>query len=235
MVPGEPSERNYWSGNVDIAATAREGNTDQLDVTTRLGALRRSARSRLDLNFEAIYGSQNRVEVTNNQRFTGNFDAYLSSRLFWTILGVEVFADEFQNIDRRFAPYTALGYTLYDRAGLESNVSLGVGYRKTYFDSVEAGEADTDSTTFLQVSADIDADLTETVEFVASYWAQISFQDIENTNQNISGELDFDFMDDFDVFVRVTLSRVGQPAADEDGNLPEKNDYRYDFGWRWSW
>lgn len=235
MVAGEPTEANYWSGDVDISVTARKGNTEQLDVVSRLGALRRTAHSRLDLFLEAIYGSQNSAKVTNNQRFTGKYDRFISSRLFWTILGTEVYADEFQNLARRTSPYTALGYTLFDRSGLESNVSLGVGYRETRYDSVPAGEDDRELDSFLQVSADLDYDVTEKVELLLTYSAQVGLEDVDNTNQNLMAELDFDFIDDFDVFVRFTLSRIGQPIAGDDGTVPEQNDYRYDFGWRWSW
>ena len=235
MVAGQPGESNYWSGDVDISVTAREGNTEQLDVASRLSALRRTAHSRLDLYFEAIYGTQNTQRVTNNQRFTGKFDRYISSRLFWTILGTEIYSDEFQNLDRRTSPYTGLGYTLFDRSGLEWNVSLGGGYRETRYDSVAPGQDDRDLDAFLQLSADLDYDITEKVELIMSYSAQVGLENIDNTNQNGMAELDFDLMDDFDIFIRFTLSRIGQPIANDDGSIPKKNDYRYDFGWRWSW
>ena len=44
-------------------------------MSSVLGATRRTAKTRLDLRFEAVYGTQNETKITNNQRFTGAFDA----------------------------------------------------------------------------------------------------------------------------------------------------------------
>ena len=96
LVPGKPREANYWSGEVKLGITARSGNTDQTDLNGSFGLMRRTAKSRLPIQFDALYSEVNDQETANNQRFYTQYDRYLTERLYITPLGVDALRDTFQ-------------------------------------------------------------------------------------------------------------------------------------------
>ena len=233
MIPGKPSEANYWSGNVAIGMTGRSGNTDQIDITTSISVLRRTARSRFTAAYDAAYGKVQGVPNTDNQRLRSQYDWYLGSRLYVTPLGVELYRDRFQNIRMRASPFTGLGYTLVDTGKIEWDVNAGIGYRYTRFDSVEAGEDDSDGTGQGIVATVFSWDPTGNVEIDADYSAQIGLEDTTDTNQSATLGLSVDLWWDLDLDVKLRWDRVGLPQPDSDGNVPEKDDYRLTVGLSW--
>jgi len=233
MVPGKPREANYWSGKVTIGGTARSGNTDQTDVTASISVLRRTGRTRFPTTYDSAYGELDGDTNTDNQRLRSNFDWYLGSRLYLTPVGFEVYRDRFQNLDLRVSPYTALGYTLVDSGWVEWDVTAGLGYRYTRYDSVEAGEDDTDGTGSGIVGTGFSWDLTGSVEIDAEYNAQIGLEDTEDTNQGATVSLSVDLWRDLEFDVQFRWDRVGLPQPDSDGNVPENDDYRLTVGLTW--
>jgi hypothetical protein len=234
FVPGQPSEANYWSGKLALTATARSGNVDQVDFSSLVSVLRRTARSRLPLSYEAAYGELEGERSANNQRFLGRYDRFLGSDLFLTPLGIEVYRDAFQNIDLRVAPYTGLGYTLKDTARVEWGVTGGLGYRYTRYDSVEAGEDGSDETAMGILGSTLAWEPSGSVDVNLSYQAQIGFEDTTDTNQSARIEVFVDLWWDFDLAVRLGWDRVGDPQADSDGNTPQRDDFRASVGLAWS-
>jgi hypothetical protein len=159
---------------------------------------------------------------------------FLSSRTYVTPFGIEVFRDPFQNIDLRVSPYAGVGYTLVERNDLEWNALVGAGYRYTEFVSVEAGEDDTTGFPILVLDTGLATDLTPKIELVADYGAQMSLEDTTDTNQNASVGLSIDIWGELDLDLKVTWTRVGLPVADSDGDVPRKDDFRFDLGLAWS-
>ena len=109
-----------------------------------------------------------------------------------------------------------------------------LGYRYTRFDSVAAGEEEDSETATLIVGTSYDRDLTADIELEASYNVQVGLEDTEDTNQDFSLLLSFEFIWDLDFDVTLVWKRVGQPEADADGFVPEEDDLRIDFGLSWS-
>lgn len=234
IVPGAPREANYWSGEVSFGTTARSGNTDQIDTTTVISLLRRTARSRLPIDYTAAYGELDGVSNTDNQRLTANYDWYLNSRLFVTPLGFELYRDQFQNIDLRASPYTGLGYTAVDTAKVEWNVTAGLGYRETRFDTVGPGEDASEASAIGIVTTNLSWDPSPRVEVDFDYSAQVGLEDSANTNQGATLEFSLDVWGDVDLDVRMRWDRVGQPQPDSGGLVPEKDDFRFTVGLSWS-
>lgn len=234
IVPGEPREANYWSGDVSFGTTARSGNTDQIDTTTTVSLFRRTARSRLPIDYSAAYGELEGVSNTDNQRLTAQYDWFLSSRMFVTPLGFELYRDRFQNIDLRASPYTGLGYTAVDTSRVEWNVSAGLGYRETQFDTVEAGQDDSDASAIGIVGTRLSWDPSPRIDVDFDYSAQIGLEDSGNTNQGATLQFSLDVWGDVDLDLRMRWDRVGQPQPDSDGLVPEKDDFRFTVGLSWS-
>jgi putative salt-induced outer membrane protein YdiY len=233
MVPGSLRERDHWSGKVSLGATSRSGNTNQLDLTASAFLKRRTASSRFDLSFFGAYSEVERKETSNNERFEGKHDIFVGSRLFITTLALELYRDPFQNLDLRAVPYTGVGYTVFDENKLEWDVNAGLGYRFNRFASVEAGEDDTEGTGTVVLGTSLDSDVTEKLELIFDYSAQVGMRDLDDTNQNASVALSFDLFRELDADFTFLWTRVGEPERDSAGVIPEKNDYRFTFGLGW--
>ncbi len=233
LVPGEPREANFWSGKVALGGTARSGNTDQLDYTTQVSLLRRTARSRIPIVYEAAYGELEGDKNTDHQRLTTRVDRFLGADLFVTPFGIELYRDRFQNLDLRVAPFAALGYRLMNRRGFEWNATAGLGYRYTRFDSVTAGADDTDESATGILGTGLQWDATSSIDVDFIYTAQIGLEDASDTNQGATLELNADLWWDFDLNVRLRWDRVGLPQAEADGGVPEKDDLQLSLGLSW--
>ena len=66
------------------------------------------------------------------------------------------------------------------------------------------------------------------------YSAEIGLEDYKNTNQIAVLTVSVDLFSDFDLDVTARWDRIGQPAADENGNTPKKDDFRLTVGLGWS-
>lgn len=234
IVTGSPRESDLWSGKVKLGFTARRGNTDQTDTSIAVEARRRTADTRLDLSLDALQSEQGGTEVANNQRFQGQVDVFLTSRLFLTPIGLELYSDRFQNIDLRATPFTGLGYVFVDHSQVEWSGSAGLGYRWTRYDSVAPGEDREDREGVALLGTNVTSDLTEKIELDANYQVQISFDSLDKTQQNAGLELSYDVWGDLDFELGFSWTRVGDPQPDSSGNTPEPDDFRLDVGLSWS-
>ena len=234
LVPGEPREANYWSGDIKAGLTARSGNTDQTDTTGSIWLMRRTARSRLPIQFDAAYSELSGTETANNQRLHTQYDRFLTRRLYVTPLGVDALRDPFQNIALRVTPFSGMGYTLIDRSTLEWDADLGLGYRYIDYESVEAGEDATDEQFAGVVGTRVDWDVRSDLEVILQYKAEIGLDDPQNTNQITILTVSVDLFSDFDLDVTARWDRIGQPIADSSGVVPKKDDFRLTVGLGWS-
>ncbi len=230
IVPGVPNGLGRWSGRVALGGTARRGNTDQVDVTAALSFLRRTALSRLPIDYVGAYGELEGEKSADNHRFTAQYDRFVGPRLFVTPLGIELFHDSFQNVDLRVAPFTALGYTVADTNRVQVDLIGGLGYRYTRYDS---GLESSDDTSFALAGTTISWDPTPTVDVDFEYSAQIGLEDASDTNQHAELVLALDLWWDFDLDVRLRWTRVGDPQADGDGDVPDEDDFRLTVGLAW--
>lgn len=234
IVPGEPDEASFWSGRAALGATGRSGNTDQLDLSASFALKRRTARSRFGLDYAGAYGSVEGVQSANQHRLGTQLDLFVHPRAFVTPLGVEAFRDPFQNVALRLTPFTGVGYALVQQSGLEWDARLALGWRFTRFDSVEAGEPASEDTATLQPSSTLTADLTEKAQLELGYGAQLSLADASDTNQNASVALLVDLLWELDLDLRLRWNHVGEPRPDENGDVPQRDDFSLSLGLGWS-
>jgi len=231
LVPGGRDEWSLWSGDLGIGATLRTGNTDQLDASLGFGLRRRAPESRLQIDYLGNYSKVNGEETASNQRLTGRYDLTLSRRWFATPLAVEAYRDPFQNIDARVTPLAGAGYFIYKKGigqdRIDWDVSALAGYRFTKFRSGEDGTVTAGFTT------SVEWDVSAKLDFEFRYDVQMSVEDPQNTNQNLTLTLEWDLWRDFDLEFSYVLNYVGQPQADEDGDVPKKTDSRFTFGLGW--
>ena len=134
FAPSGELERNFWSGKVTFSLDLRSGNSDQFDYTAQANLQRRTADSRLRLDYLGRISSQNDIETANNHRTNEKYDIYLSRHFFWTPLFSEYYTDKYRNIDHQLTAGIGVGYTLIDTTLTEWSLSGGpaVLYTKYY-------------------------------------------------------------------------------------------------------
>ena len=233
IVPGEPKESNYWSGKLTFGFTIREGNVNQLDTNARLFVRRRGPYHKLEFEYTHYITEIDGENTADNQRFTGLWNYFISRKWFLTPAYIELYRDPFQNTSLRVMPAVSVGYHLFDTGKVMWDIGLGAGYRWTQFDSVAAGEDETDSTAAILPATTLEVDITKKVEFRLDTSAQIGVPDTKDTNINFLATLSYEFLKDFDLDLSLQWNRVGQPAANAEGDIPANDDVRLSFGIAW--
>lgn len=230
IVPGAPREISYWTGKASLGLTLRSGNTDQTEFTA-LGLLRRrTALTRFFVDYNGSLGRLEAEQNVNNHRVESRFDVFLTRRLYLEPLGVEAFRDPFQNIDIRVTPSAGLGYTLLDFGDLDWEVSVGGGVRYTSYSSVRAGEDAEETTATVRFGTRFNTAITDRVDFSLSYSAQMGAPDVEGTNHHTLALISVELTRSLDLDVSLVWDRVGDPRPSDDGEVPQKDDFRLSVG-----
>jgi len=234
IIPGIPSEKNFWSGKIGLSTSMRRGNTNQTDGTADLRILRRSPSSRTELKYYGTLTRVDSVETSNAHRLDGRWDRYLSRRFYVTPIFFEALQDRFQNIDMRFTPGTGVGYALVDDGKLEWNVDTGLGYQLLRYDSVEPDEPSRQESAAALLGTQLRMDVTEKVELTFEYRLQASFDSEVGTNHHSNLELSVDVIGDLDLDLAFLWDHIGKPVTDSTGVTPTPDDFRITAGFSWS-
>ncbi len=234
IIPGRPTESNWWSGEVSLGMSIRKGNTNQADHSADVRVRRRTPGSRVELGYNGVLTRVESQETSNAHRFDGRWDRFLTRRFYVSPLFFDAFNDRFQNIDWRVTPGAGVGYQIIDSGGVEWDVDGGVGYQYLRYDSVEPGEPETQESAALIAGTSVDMDLTEKVELYAEYRVQAALNSDVGTNQHAKATVSVDLVGELDLDVTVIWDRVGKPVADADGVVPKNDDYRMQVGLGWS-
>ena len=230
LVPGEPTERNYWSGKVNIGFTTRSGNTNQTDFSSYIFARRQTSDTRWDTTYNGAFGRVEGVETVNNNRLDSKFDVFLTRRLYVTPAGIQLFQDRFQNIDTRTKPYAGIGYDLMDRDGMTWNINVFGAYEKTEFSSVPDGDPTSQSSAAVVFGTRYEWDATSTVELKLDYSITVPVPSTENYNHHLSTVISVDVIGDLDLDVTFVWDRLNNPPLSADNTRPEQDDYRLTVG-----
>jgi putative salt-induced outer membrane protein YdiY len=248
IIVGTPKEINYWSGYANIGGNIRSGNTDQLDYTGRLGAMRRSLRSRMrfdyignitrvDVKVEDPPGTTKTEETSNNHLATLGWDWFLTKRLFVNVIGAEWYRDPFVNIANRWTLTAGVGYQIIDTSRTSWDATLGPAWLSTEFESVEPDQDDTTDSGALRLGTSFDHEIKGDIDFYALYNAM--FTDKENGTylHHFDTGLDFELVGNLDFNISWVWDRVQDPRdiVLEDGTVQEteQDDFRIIFGLGW--
>jgi putative salt-induced outer membrane protein YdiY len=235
MIKGRPREINYWNGMLSVGYTIRSGNTDQSDLTVLAKLNRETALTRLTNTYNAAFSTGNddagnNTTTANSHRLNSAFDYYVSNRLYLIVPAMEVFADEFQNIQLRLTPSAGLGFDVLDLSKLDWSISAALGYQYTDRVSVEAGESTRANDVAVILATSLNLDPTSRIEWDTNYAAQLIATNMGLTNHHLTSLLSVDLIGNFDLDVTFNFDRVEQPVAEEDGAVPKQNDYRLTVG-----
>ena len=229
IIPGRPRERDYWSGAFTLGFTYDYGNTDQFKLTTKYRVRRQTAKSRLTIEGNGSFSVISDVQSENNQNATATYNVYLTQRFFVTPGTFNFFRDPFTNISYRLTPGAGLGYKLIDVKRYEWDVSTGLQYQYTRYTSVAEGEAPSLSTGAVYGLTTFEGELTDRIDLGYSYRIDTVIRDVANYTHNMQCSFSYEITDIFIFDITLYWDRVNQPAADEQGNVPVKDDFSIVF------
>ncbi len=246
IIVGTPKEINYWSAYATVGGNIRSGNSEQLDYTGRLGAMRRSLRSRIKFDY---FGNITRIDVkeegpdgtietttqetSNNHRANLGWDWFLTKRLYVNVIGAEWYRDPFQNIANRYTLTAGLGYDVIDTPKTTWTAGAGPAWQSTQFDTVEADEDDTTESPAFRISTRLDHDFTDDIEFYVDYSGLITDEENGTYNHHLDTGVAIDLTGRLDFEISWIWDRTEDPRRDENGDLPKKDDTRIIFGLGW--
>jgi hypothetical protein len=226
-------EIDLWDGYLNLGANFRRGNTVQFDYTIGAGVQRRSSNSRLRIDYIANYSkfeekeADERLVTADSTRLTSTYDWFYNQKIFFRAVDFEYFSDEFLNIDYRVSYGVSAGYHFIDNEETSWDVNVGPSYQKTQFKDVLASESKSEVSPGLALGTDFSHEITSDVDFETSY--QITFVN------DVSGKylhkfetgLEVELTKRFDLDLTLYINRTKNPHADDSGNIPKQNDYRF--------
>lgn len=233
IVTDAEHELDYWSGKLTLGLTQRSGNTNQTDFSAYAFTRRETPATRWDTTYNGAFSKVEGIETANNHRLQSRFDWFLSSRLYVTPLGLGLFRDTFQNIKLRTTPYVAVGYDVVDEGSVSWSLSGGPAYQRIDYYRVQPGEPESDDTAAAVFQSRFEWDVTPDVEFDFEYDLTVPVPDTQEYNHHAAFVLSVDLTSDFDVDIAFIWDRVNDPIADENGVVPEKDDFRTEIGIGW--
>jgi putative salt-induced outer membrane protein YdiY len=233
ITAGVPKEINFWKVKVSFGATAREGNSKQVEANSRVDLRRRTVKNRIRLEYNGNYTSTEGVETANNHLASVQWDRFVTDRFFWRPLFAEYFSDRFRNIDRRWTVGAGIGYQIIDTSETEWSVSAGPAYQTTTFSEVEQGESGSKSSVAATMQTLFERELTDWIDFTWDYSVQVAQEDAGGYSHNMAIRLEIELTDRLDIDLGTIWDRTGSPQPDADGILPEKDDWRYTIGLGW--
>ncbi|MFD2167517.1 YdiY family protein [Thalassotalea euphylliae] len=233
IASAEDNELDLWDGEVNFGANFRKGNTETLDYTFSAEAQRRTSTSRLKADFVANFSESEdkdtgeTTETANSRRLTAFYDWFFSQRIFFRAADFEYFADELGNIDYRATLGVGLGYHVVETDDIQWDVTAGPSYQQTRYIEVEPGEDDTENSSVLMLGTYFEWELTKDIDFETKYQVQIVSEEAGELIHHLQTGVEIELINDFDLDLTLYVDRVDKPRPEEDGRVPDKDDYRF--------
>jgi putative salt-induced outer membrane protein YdiY len=230
ITAGAPKEINYWSGKVTLGTNVRQGNSEQVEFSSKASFQRRTPKNRINFDYLGNFNRTEGVVAADNQRITAGWNRFISKHFFLTPVFAEFYGDPFQNISARWTLGTGLGYQILDTKKVDWEVNGGVSYQTTTYDDVVEGETDSADTPALVIGTTYDHELSKAIDFLFDYRLLIVNEESGTYTHHLVTGLEFAITSLFDFDVTFVWDRIQDPRADSDGVPPEQDDFRLTFG-----
>ena len=226
----DKKEIELWSFNISLGANIRGGNTETTDLNLQANAKRRTASSRVIMDYFGNYSKAEGIETSNNHRLKGYRDYFISKKIFWRQLLGEYYRDRFKNIDNQLSLATSLGYHIIKTSKTKWDISAGLGGRYTKFVSVEPGKDGDNTSPALGAGTMYDTELNKWMDFLVDYSFQIVNEESGRYTHHFITTLSTDLIGDMDLDVSFVWDRIQKPQTNSDGSVPKKDDYQVIIG-----
>jgi putative salt-induced outer membrane protein YdiY len=230
ITPGGKREIDFWSGNLNIGLSLQSGNTRQVTLSTSAELARRTPATVVRLNYLGNYAEAEGVQNANNQRITFSYDIRLNPHWFVRPAYLEYYQDQLANIAHQGTFGVELGYYIFDRQGLEWNVSGGPGYQRTKYETVEPGQADTASTPAGVLHTYFKADITRRLKFTETIGIALTSEKAGLYSHHAVSTLEFEIKRHLDLDVSFVWDYLQNPQTESSGVLPLRSDFRFNVG-----
>lgn len=137
----EAARPKLWGGKVTAGFNRQSGNTESAELLSGFAVKRKvDKENEFDIAANFYYGSQDKKMAA--QRYDGFIRyaySFLESRKAYHFFKTEGDHDRFANIDKRFTPFTGLGYWFADEEDWKLMFETGIGVTFTdYRDETES-------------------------------------------------------------------------------------------------
>jgi putative salt-induced outer membrane protein YdiY len=240
FAPGGEGRIDLWAAKVGLSLNVQEGNTQQIDYTAKANAIRRTAKTRLILDYignVSATGSLSTGSTTTtveNHRVNVTSNIYVTRSFFYTPFEGEYYRDPFRNIDRRITLGAGLGYVVIDKKELTWEVSGGPSFLNTRYISVQQGESASDSSFALMLGTLVETDITKTLEFTFQYDIKAAQKKAGGYSHHAIASFENEITKRIDLDVSLLWDRTSYPTADANGVVPKADDYRFMLGFNYS-
>jgi hypothetical protein len=229
ITPGEPKERNFWSGKFGAGLNVRTGNTEQTEFNANANFKRRTPKNRINIDYLGSFSESDNTTIADNQRLSAGWNRFVSKRFYISPVGAEYYRDPFQNITSRWTIGAGVGYQIVDTSKVEWDVNTSLAYQQTKFDDVLEGEATSADTPALVFGTGYDNEITGWMDFFFDYTFYIVNEESGTYTHHLYTGFEFEFFGDFDFDVAIVWDRIKDPRQNSDGTFPEKDDFRTIF------
>jgi len=121
-----------WTSSAELGFSAASGNTDRLNVNTKVSVARKTDSNRMTMNLRSRFAREDGQDTENEIIGRYNVEQDLSPR--WFAFGNLVAErDDFEELDLRSILSVGTGYFVIDRDDHEFKPRLGVGYQREDF------------------------------------------------------------------------------------------------------
>ena len=230
ITPRGNKELSNWSGKVVAGMSFRSGNTKEVEYNTHATIERRTPSTRLTLDYLGNFSKFNGDETEDNQRATGNFDYFLSRRLFLRVPFVEYYRDPFQNLDQRLTVGAGVGYDLVHNRRVEWDVSAGPAFQRNWYSSVETNQSSTAESAALTLGSRFDWEVNKRIDFILEFRGQFSGRETGNNSLHNVATLEFEIHKRLNLDISFIWDRIGSPKSESNGTTPFTDDFRLTVG-----
>jgi hypothetical protein len=221
---------NNWSGDITVGVSLQSGNNDQATVNTTAELARRTPNTTLLFDYLLNYSQVNNVQSANNDRFNSSYDIRLNREWFVRPMLFEYYHDSLANISYRLTGGVGAGYYIFDRTGLEWQVSAGPGFQYTRFETVEPGQSDTADTPAGVFDSYFKSDVTSRLTFIQSWQSTITEREAGQYSHHSVTTLEFEIKRHLNLDVSFIWDYLQNPQTRSDGTVPQKSDYYLTVG-----
>jgi len=230
MAPEGEKEKDIWSGKVTLSLDKKTGNTESFDYSCNANIKRRTAKTHLELKYLGRIASKNNSETANNHLVNEKFDIHMTRYFYWTPLFSEYYQNTYKNIQNRYRAGAGAGYVIIDTPKTEWDISGGPAFMSTEYVSVQHKNDTVASSLALEISTDLDLELTSKIDLKYSYlltWSN------DNTGA-YSHHMMLTFENEITSWLDLDISAIWDytliPKEKSDGTMPTKDDFQFLLG-----
>ena len=227
IAAGEPKESNYWSASVFIGLDILAGNTEQVTITGKASAERRTSLTRFRADYLSTYTKiDTNITTADNNRLTGSLDLYQTAHFYWRLASLEYLRDPFRNIETKYTLSAGAGYDILYTDTTDLSVTMGPGYQETRYDTVDIGEEEKASTGLLFLDTRFSQELRDDVDLLLNYNMYIVNKESGTYVHHAEASLETELISNFTVDLSFFWDRTEEPVSNSSGQLPGKNDFK---------